>query len=141
MAYWKLDNRVVVQGQLFDSAPMLVPALFAAATGPLAGPARRYLLDLLVEILTGESDQYEVARGRGQLGPEARRAASDDVWLAYSLAADAEAGVRERAVFIVHAIDRDRERVGRLLVAALSDSDGRVREFAAELQARESPQL
>lgn len=140
-AYWKLDNRVVVQGQLFDSAPPLVPALFAALSTSLTEANKTYVLDLLVEILAGESAQSEAARGKRHLGQNARHAAIEGLWLAYRLASDPESSVRERAIFIVHSIDPNRDRVARLLAAAANDPDVRVRRFATELAERSAPEL
>jgi hypothetical protein len=135
-AYWKLDNRVVVQGQLFDSAPRLVPVLLAALAHVASAVATIYVLDLLVEILDGEADQSEVARGNADLGAEARRAAREGVWLAHHLASSPEASVRERALMIVHAIDPDHDRSAALIGVARGDADERVRRIAAELAAR-----
>ena len=91
--------------------------------------------------LSGEADQSEVARGNRALGAEAGRAAREGVWLAYRLAAHPAAPVRERALFIIHAADPDRDRVAQRISSAASDPDARVRAFATELAERVAPPL
>lgn len=73
-AYWELDNRVVVQGQLFESAVWTARVVSEAICS--AGPSEFGLssaLDLLVEIAAGEADQSELAHGNKNLGDVCRR--------------------------------------------------------------------
>ena len=67
-AYWELDNRVVIQGQLFEAAEQttmtLLSRLLSGDSTP-AGVGRA--LDLLVEIAAGEPDTTELARGNDGL--------------------------------------------------------------------------
>lgn len=79
---------------------------------PLRSRERTSLI-FLSRSLAVEADQSEVARGNRALGAEARRAAREGVWLAYRLAAHPAAQVRERALFIIHAADPDRDRVAQ----------------------------
>lgn len=68
-AYWELDNRVVVQGQLFEAAVWAVRAVCAAiceGEPTVFGLGRA--LDLLVEIAVGEPDESELALGNADLG-------------------------------------------------------------------------
>lgn len=58
-AYWELDNRVVVQGQLFKAAVSLIPALLAALLANVAEPARYWLIELLIQIAHGEAHASE----------------------------------------------------------------------------------
>jgi hypothetical protein len=132
-AYWLLDNRVVVQGQLFQAALPLVDVLLAALAGPLPPIARVYVADLLVEIAKGVPDESELARGNGTLEDDVRRAARAGLWLIYSLCLDGDTRLRERGLFIADAIDADRGRFGRLLANALRDPEKSVRAIAAEL--------
>jgi hypothetical protein len=134
-AYWRLDNNVVVQGQLFESALPLVPVLLAALAGPVAEPARVRLADLLVEIASGTPDESERERGNGGLGRACRAAVAEGLWLVYSLLQSDDARLRERAVQVVYAAEPDREKLARVLDdVAASDADARVRNVAAEFQ-------
>ncbi|WP_181871291.1 hypothetical protein [Sphaerisporangium album] len=54
-AYWELENHVVVQGQLFESAYYVVPALLAALLEDPSRTARESILELLFQIVAGES--------------------------------------------------------------------------------------
>jgi hypothetical protein len=134
-SYWTLDNHCVVQGQLFDSSVPLVSVLLAALASPIQAVARRRVADLLVEIVNGESDASEVARGNTELGLQARQSAASGLWLAYRLTADDDPETRWHSLYLVDALDRDRERVRALLEVAVSDPDAAVSEAARSLLA------
>ena len=73
LAYWELDNRVVVQGRLFEAAAWTARAVAVAIcrdTPSVFGLSRA--LDLLVEIAAGEADQSEIAEGNTGLGSQCR---------------------------------------------------------------------
>ena len=72
-AYWELDNRVVVQGQLFEAADAVARELVAricSGGASMFGLSRA--LDLLVELAYGEADASEVAAGNVNLGDRCR---------------------------------------------------------------------
>lgn len=72
-AYWELDNRVVVQGQLFSAAERLAQETVARICGrdyTDAGLSRA--VDLLVELAYGEPDQSELELGNDDLGQRCR---------------------------------------------------------------------
>ncbi len=74
-AYWELDNRVVVQGQLFDSAvPTSLWIIRSICERDFTTNGLSRSLDLLVELASGEADQSEVARGSHDLGERCRAA-------------------------------------------------------------------
>jgi len=130
-AYWQLDNTVVVQGQLFEAAQHLVPALHAALVGELASPAREAIADLLVEICAGEADESEVALGNEQLGDSCRAAVSEGIWLMYGLLLDQDPRTRRWGVLIIHVADRNRDRAARTIRhLAQNDPDESVRKEA-----------
>jgi hypothetical protein len=134
-AYWRLDNHVVVQGQLFGAALPLVPVLLAALAGELAPAARLGVADLLVEIACGSAHEDELRAGNADLGNACRRAARAGLWLFYALLREADAAMRERLLQIVYAVEEDRPRVTELLARlAAEDPDARVRTAAAEFQ-------
>ncbi len=135
-AYWELDNRVVVQGQLFEAAKYVVPVLLAGLAGRLSTPARRAVADLLVEICSGAPDASEVALGENQLDQECRAVAREGLWLLYGLLLDADGRVREWALQTIDAVDNDRARRARTLRRlAADDADEGVRRSARQLLA------
>lgn len=74
-AYWELDNRVVVQGQLYEAAERATASILGLLTaGDYTQPGLGRALDLLVEIARGEPDPTEVAAGNVDLGERCRSA-------------------------------------------------------------------
>ena len=72
-ACWELDNRVVVQGQLFEAAEAIAHELVdRLCVGSVSTAGGSRALDLLVEIAYGESDSSEVALGNRDLGTRCR---------------------------------------------------------------------
>lgn len=72
-AYWELDNRVIVQGQLFEASEavaVLVSSRVCAGDFSPAGLASA--LDLLVELAYGDANQSEIAAGNADLGDRCR---------------------------------------------------------------------
>lgn len=104
-----LDNVVVVQGNVFEAAAPLVSVLCAALADDLPGPARRQVLRLLAEIVTGDVHEDEVEAGRADLVERARELARAGLWLFYrelSHGADAE-----YAADILRVVETDRDRL------------------------------
>jgi hypothetical protein len=132
-AYWMLDNRVVVQGQLFEAALPLVPVLLAALTDSLPAFVRVRLADVLVEIMKGTPDETELARGNSDLAERIKRAAGPGLWLMYSLCLDPNPLLRQRGLFLADATDLDRDRVHAVIEHAIHDPDQSVRSVAGEL--------
>jgi hypothetical protein len=81
--YWGLENEVVVQGRLFNSAVPVVPVILAALTEPMSRPARVWLLELLFQIVNGESHETEVEHGNPDLGERCREHARQGMWVLY----------------------------------------------------------
>lgn len=72
-AYWELDNRVVVQGQLFEAAEAVAREMVRRiCTTEVSPPGLVRALDLLVELAYGEADASEVVVGDGDLGSRCR---------------------------------------------------------------------
>lgn len=72
-AYWQLDNRVVVQGQLFEAAQATAHEVATApCRGDASNPGLCRALDILVEIASGEPDRSEIAIGNTQLADRCR---------------------------------------------------------------------
>jgi hypothetical protein len=84
--YWKLENHVVVQGSLFE-ASVCVVSLIGAALSDATRPkwVKIQLLELLFQIVCGESHSDEVARGVGDLGQRCRNEARKLLWILYGI--------------------------------------------------------
>lgn len=83
-AYLKLENAIVVQGQLFEAAAFVVPVLLAALLKrDLPKYVSVWLLELLFQIVNGEPHLDEEARGLGDLGERCKDLARKGLWLVY----------------------------------------------------------
>ncbi|MCC6996353.1 MAG: hypothetical protein IT370_17210 [Deltaproteobacteria bacterium] len=117
--YWKLDNYVVVQGNLAPAAVVVVPFLLEIAAGsasPDTSHGAEEALDLLYEIGTGYSDDpalVEAARAAVAQGAEV-------YWRA--LEQGATPGSRSTAAFLLASLGQP-ELAPRLLVAARAQTD------------------
>lgn len=116
--YWKLDNRVVVQGQLFSAAVPLIPALLVALLGNLEEPVRYRLLELIVQIGAGESHGSESDE---HLGQAARSALKEGLWIIYAQMADPSARVRATAVDLVALLETNVRRASEVSQAQLAE--------------------
>lgn len=122
-AYWKLENHVVVQGSLFEAAVCTVSVICASlAYGSRPKWVMIELLELLFQIVCGESHADEVARGLGDLGERCRTEASKSLWILYGLYQEGEhsQAVRE----IIEQIDGSPKRLTTLV--ELNRENGRV---------------
>ncbi|CAM5635829.1 hypothetical protein AB0H45_09235 [Streptomyces atroolivaceus] len=111
-AYWDLENVVVVQGQLHSAALPTVSVLLAGLLGDLSPDARDLVLELLQQIVMGESDENEAALGNTDLGDRCREAARTGLWLVYR-----ELGTRRRetAEAILERIENEKPRLAACL--------------------------
>lgn len=130
-AYWQLDNRLVVQGQLFPAAIAATPVLLAMLVGPLHHWARIRIADLLLQIGAGSTDATEVPYGR-DLGVEARTLLRDACWTLYGMALDDDQRLAEAALELAASVDTDRDRRDSVLVG-LVRAGGPLAQFANEL--------
>lgn len=95
-AYWRLENHVVVQGALFEAAVSTVSVISSALARPQWPTwVMIQLLELLFQIVSGESHVDEVARGVGNLGEQCRGEARKALWLLYAILAS---GKQQRAI-------------------------------------------
>lgn len=70
-AYWQIDNVVVVQGALFEAALPTANALLIGLTSCTL-TARPHLLELLVQLTSGETAPSEIDHGNDQLAARCR---------------------------------------------------------------------
>lgn len=107
-AYWELDNRVVVQGQLFDSAvPTSLWLVRSVCERDFTPNGLSRSLDLLVELAFGEADQSEVARGNRDLGAQCRAAIRDGLSCIKALVGEADERVLLSVLDLVDRVDVD----------------------------------
>ncbi|WP_299542243.1 hypothetical protein [uncultured Streptomyces sp.] len=111
-AYWELENVVVVQGKLHSAALPTVSVLLAGLLDEMSADARDAVVELLLQIVTGESDKDEVALGNADLGDQCRAAARNGLWLVYR-----ELGTRRRemAEAVLEHIENDKPRLAAYL--------------------------
>ena len=109
--YWKLENVVVVQGQLFEAAPATVSVLLAALAEGVSSVVKAHVLELIFQLVAGESEEDAVARGNAALGDECRVRAREGIWTLYSeLVGEHHRAVRD----ILARIDQDESRLTAL---------------------------
>jgi hypothetical protein len=129
-AYWKLDNHVVVQGQLFQASEYVAAELVVRiCTGQVTSFGMGFVIDLLVEIVYGESDESEIALGNDALGDRCRANVLSHVDCFYKLSAGhASDRVRAGALDILDFVETDRGRlinhVASLMTAPTSSAVG-----------------
>ena len=100
-AYWKLENHVVVQGSLFEAAVSTVSVICASLVlGPRPKWVMIQLLELLFQIVSGESHSDEVKRGLSDLGERCRAEASKSLWLLYGLFQEGEFARAAREIIL-----------------------------------------
>jgi hypothetical protein len=70
-AYWRIDNHVIVQGALYEAA---LPTTRCAChlLSECTQTSRVYMLELLVQLCTGEVDPSEISKGNEQLAKNCR---------------------------------------------------------------------
>ncbi|MET7460418.1 hypothetical protein [Nonomuraea sp. NPDC005501] len=104
--YWQLENRAVVQGQLYSAAPPLTSVLIAALLDDIARPARIGALDLLYQLVKGTPHPDE-AESHPNLGEECRARAYEGIWILYKELLYGEAGAAKDVLEVVeHDPDR-----------------------------------
>jgi hypothetical protein len=133
--YWQLDNVVIVQGNLYESALPAVWAVFALLAGPLPGAARYRLVELLAEIAGGDTAQAETDAGNADLADRCRAALRDGLWTCYALLNDGDPRVRGAAVTLLGWLeDRTEVIVPVLERVATADPEPDIRTAAADLR-------
>ena len=132
-AYWQLDNRVVVQGRLFEASEKLIAPLLAALELELSLAARHRVVELLTEIALGETGKEELAVGNTGLAEASRAEIRSGLSSVYKLLEDPDPRVRRAALHILDAVELDRRRLAAAAATvARTDSDEEARAYARE---------
>lgn len=136
--YWRLDNVVVVQGMLHESALPAIPVIYSLLAGPLSPAARYRLVELLVEIAGGEAAQAEDDIGNGVLTERCREALSQGLWSLYGLLLNDDPRVRLDGITLLGWVEGDTNELLAALRMAVDDDDEKVRAAASKLLAEVS---
>ncbi|WP_019099918.1 hypothetical protein [Chromobacterium haemolyticum] len=110
--YWQLENRIVVQGQLFQAAEFVVPVIIAALFENKARYIKISLLNLLYQIITGAPHEDEIKQGNINLTEKCIKSAREEIFVLYHELINGE---KECAKDIIEIIDTDRSRVDYFL--------------------------
>ena len=111
--YWELENHVVIQGRLFQSAPPVVAVLMAALTcADRPSWVRIGVLDLLFQLVIGTSHESEIANGSHLLGATCQKTARHGLWVLYR---ELMEGERDAARDILDHVEEDRDRLAAVL--------------------------
>lgn len=133
--YWHIDNVVVVQGTLYESALPVVWSVYALLADPLPAPARYRLIELLVEIAGGEP-----APAIADVGTRIRAALREGLWIIYSLLTTSDPKVRNQALTLLGWLEDDPTILAPILdQLAAADPDPDIRTVASELRAEYQP--
>lgn len=112
--YWELENHVVLQGQLFEAAALVVPALMASLVDERPRHVRISVLDLLFQIVSGEPHFEETERGVFGLTEICRDRAREGLWILYRELLDGE---RDAARDVIELVETDPDRLSSFLDA------------------------
>ena len=85
IAYWKLENHIVVQGNVFEAAAYAVP-VFMAALVKTDRPTHFVIstMDLFYQIIAGGVHEEEIARGMPDLKERCIAAMREGIWILYA---------------------------------------------------------
>ncbi|MBT2499558.1 hypothetical protein J7E25_10650 [Agromyces sp. ISL-38] len=133
-AYWQLDNRIVVQGQLFEASRWLIGPLVTALGRALWSGVRLRIVNLLVEIALGQPDESELRAGNEALLEHCHRELLGGLWVFYGLLEDPDPDVRIGAIDLLETVEPDRDRLIAVLTEArIHDADFNVARRASEV--------
>lgn len=93
--YWELENHIVVQGQTFEAAEYLIPALVAALSAKLPEFVLDHVLELMFQIVAYGPHQFEIELGNHELTIRSREKARKAVPILYEISARSTDSERE----------------------------------------------
>jgi len=134
-AYWRIDNEVIVQGELYEAAvPALEVLLSMAPTAP-PGPVRRSLAELVQQITFGQPRGSEIELGNTDLATRCLALASEATWIFYGWLTDDDSDVRECALLTLQKVDSNEARKGIVFAACrAADSTPGVQRSLSEIE-------
>jgi hypothetical protein len=120
-AYWRIDNEVIVQGELYEAAVPALEVLLSMAPTMPPGPARRSLAELIQQITFGQPHSSEIELGNANLASRCLSLASEAVWIFYGWLADADSGVRECALLALQKVETNEKRKAMIFASCRED--------------------
>lgn len=121
-SYWKLDNHVVLQSDLYEAAYYVIPFLLEIIkAGGRSG--RNYVYDLLYEIANGYAPDDSLCVHNGQelpLTDACRKAVSDGIDLYFSELGDKSSAGREKALELLISLGESEKTILPRLNALLA---------------------
>jgi len=108
IAYWQLENFVVVQGQLFEVAEYVVPVLMASLLDNRPRYVKIGVLELLLQIVSGQPDEDEIVSNNKTLSEKCKRKAQEGMWLLYK---ELSSGEKNAAREVLEQLDPDKTRL------------------------------
>lgn len=138
-AYWShLDNEVVVQGQLYEAAGLVIAPILTELSADSLSPASRYrAVELLVEIALGAPHPSEEESGGQHLREFCIGQLRRGLWTLYALLDCGDERVVVGVLHILQAVEEDRMRLfGLARVLAVGSDSEAVRARVAELIGR-----
>lgn len=133
-AYWKLDNDVVVQGQLFESARWIIAPLLVVLSQPRPSFVREQVANLLVEIAFGEPHERELeAGGEPGLGQHCVDELRGGLSAFYAMLDDPVPVLRLGGLDLLDVAEQNRHRLSALATSMIKDEDSKVARRAIEL--------
>jgi hypothetical protein len=112
-----LDNVIVVQGQLFEAAPFVVPVLvMRLVAGGLSAEARFWIIDVLTELALGHDHFEEPTFGEDVIADACKTELRKGLWVFYSLLDDSDERNVKALLYILEALEDDLLRLKDVLV-------------------------
>jgi hypothetical protein len=107
-AYWRLENHVVVQGQLFQVAEAVTSVLISSLLNKRGNHVKIGVLELLLQIVLAVPHQEEIKLGNFELSEKCKSKAREGIWLLYD---ELIAGEKAGAYEILEVIEGDKSKL------------------------------
>lgn len=121
-SYWKLDNHVVLQSDLYDSAPHVVPFLLEILSSGISS-GKHYVYDLIHEIANGYAPEEAICDFEGEnksLAATCREVSLRGLDMYFGDIKDQRSDVRVKALELIMSFNEEKEiivpRLKKLLV-------------------------
>jgi hypothetical protein len=114
-AYWRIDNEVVVQGELYEAAVPALGVLLSMSLDTASIHGLRAVVELVQQIVCGQSFASEVGRvPDSNIAQQCIAAAREGIWLLYSWLQHADADIRQCALLALDVVDDNVARKQRI---------------------------
>lgn len=107
-AYWRLENHVVVQGQLFQVAAAVTSVFISSLLNERENHVKIGVLELLLQIVLAVPHREEIKLGNFELGENCKDKAREGSWLLYG---ELIAGEKAAAYEILKVIEQNKSKL------------------------------